>query len=222
MQYDLEPGNFVVNPTKKEWGIGQVQSIIKNKATVNFQNVGKQVINLDNINLEKTKNEINPKLKKDKFGLQRVNWVVGCTMLFDLNRFKNNKIFDENYFMFYEETDLCKRVISKKGIIYSGSELIINHLGEKSSFAVIPKHKIDYIKLRNWHLMWSSFYFSKKHFGFFHSFAIHFYPLIKNFIKYFIFLVFFQKEKSTKHFYRYLGLINSMLGKKSLFRVQIK
>ena len=168
------------------------------------------------------KKEINPKLKKDKFGLQRVNWVVGCAMLFDLNRFKNNKIFDENYFMFYEETDLCKRVISEKGIIYSGSELIINHLGEKSSFAVIPKHKIDYIKLRNWHLMWSSFYFSKKHFGFFHSFAIHFYPLIKNFIKYFIFLVFFQKEKSTKHFYRYLGLINSMLGKKSLFRVQIK
>ncbi len=57
MQYDLEPGNFVVNPTKRTWGIGQVQSIIKNKATVNFQNVGKQVINLDNIILEKIKNE---------------------------------------------------------------------------------------------------------------------------------------------------------------------
>jgi len=57
MQYDLEPGNFVVNPSKRTWGIGQVQSIIKNKATVNFQNVGKQVINLDNISLEKIKNE---------------------------------------------------------------------------------------------------------------------------------------------------------------------
>jgi len=57
MQYDLEPGNFVVNPSQKGWGIGQVQSIIKNKATVNFQNVGKQVINLDNINLEKVNNE---------------------------------------------------------------------------------------------------------------------------------------------------------------------
>ena len=57
MQYDLEPGNFVVNPTQKNWGIGQVQSIIKNKATINFQNVGKQVINLDNINLEKIDNE---------------------------------------------------------------------------------------------------------------------------------------------------------------------
>ncbi len=57
MQYDLEPGNFVINPSEKEWGIGQVQSIIKNKATINFQNVGKQVINLDKINLEKVLNE---------------------------------------------------------------------------------------------------------------------------------------------------------------------
>ena len=57
MQYDLEPGNFVVNPSEKEWGIGQVQSIISNKATINFQNVGKQVINLDNVNLEKVRNE---------------------------------------------------------------------------------------------------------------------------------------------------------------------
>ncbi len=57
MQYELEPGNFVVNPSQKSWGIGQVQSIIKNKATVNFQNAGKQVINLDIIILEKINNE---------------------------------------------------------------------------------------------------------------------------------------------------------------------
>jgi len=57
MQYDLEPGNFVVNPSQKNWGIGQVQSIIKNKVTVNFENAGKQVINLDNVNLEKVSNE---------------------------------------------------------------------------------------------------------------------------------------------------------------------
>tara|TARA_B100001029_G_C14764663_1_gene287841 strand:- start:369 stop:542 length:174 start_codon:yes stop_codon:yes gene_type:complete len=57
MQYDLEPGNFVVNPSQKSWGIGQVQSIIKNKATVNFENAGKQVINLDNVSLKKIINE---------------------------------------------------------------------------------------------------------------------------------------------------------------------
>ena len=55
MQYDLEPGNFVINPTEKNWGIGQIQSIIKNKITVNFQNHGKQVLNTDYVNLEKIK-----------------------------------------------------------------------------------------------------------------------------------------------------------------------
>jgi len=57
MQYDIEPGNFVINPLEKSWGIGQVQSVIKNKATVNFENMGKQVINMDNVNLEKINGE---------------------------------------------------------------------------------------------------------------------------------------------------------------------
>ena len=55
MQYDLEPGDFVLNPLEKNWGIGQIQSIIKNKVTINFENSGKKVINLDNVTLEKIK-----------------------------------------------------------------------------------------------------------------------------------------------------------------------
>ena len=57
MQYDLEPGDFVSHPTESSWGIGQVQSIIKNRVTVNFQHSGKKVINSDNIRLEKVNNE---------------------------------------------------------------------------------------------------------------------------------------------------------------------
>jgi len=53
MILDFEPGDKVYNPTNKEWGIGQVQSIIKEKVTVNFQNVGKKVINSNNIELKK-------------------------------------------------------------------------------------------------------------------------------------------------------------------------
>ena len=53
MILDYEPGDKVVNPAKKEWGIGQVQSIIKEKVTVNFENVGKKVINTKNIELIK-------------------------------------------------------------------------------------------------------------------------------------------------------------------------
>jgi hypothetical protein len=57
IHFDFEPGDYVINPKQKDWGIGQVQSIIKNKVTVNFQNQGKQVINGDIVNLEKVKNE---------------------------------------------------------------------------------------------------------------------------------------------------------------------
>ena len=60
MILDFEPGDKVVNPMNKEWGIGKVQSIIKNKVTVNFENVGKKVINSRNIMLRKLeKNEFN-------------------------------------------------------------------------------------------------------------------------------------------------------------------
>tara|TARA_B100000953_G_scaffold267252_1_gene235799 strand:- start:268 stop:444 length:177 start_codon:yes stop_codon:yes gene_type:complete len=48
-----EPGDYVINPKNKSWGIGQIQSIIKNKVTVNFENVGKKVINSKEIILEK-------------------------------------------------------------------------------------------------------------------------------------------------------------------------
>ena len=53
MILDFEPGDKVINPTNKSWGIGQVQSIIKGKVTVNFENVGKKVINIENIELIK-------------------------------------------------------------------------------------------------------------------------------------------------------------------------
>ena len=58
MIYDIEPGDKVINPNNKDWGIGQIQSIIKNKVTVNFENKGKLVINIEEIILEKVKNWI--------------------------------------------------------------------------------------------------------------------------------------------------------------------
>ena len=40
MLIDFEPGDYVTNPANKDWGIGQVQSILGNKVTVNFENFG--------------------------------------------------------------------------------------------------------------------------------------------------------------------------------------
>ena len=53
MFLNYEPGDLVINPRNKSWGTGQIQSIIKNKVTVNFENVGKKVINSKEIILEK-------------------------------------------------------------------------------------------------------------------------------------------------------------------------
>ena len=53
MFLNYEPGDFVINPKNMSWGTGQIQSIIKNKITVNFENVGKKVINSEEIVLER-------------------------------------------------------------------------------------------------------------------------------------------------------------------------
>ncbi len=57
MILDFEPGDTVVNTANKSWGVGQVQSIINEKVTVNFENVGKKVINTKYVLLEKINNE---------------------------------------------------------------------------------------------------------------------------------------------------------------------
>ena len=53
MFLDYQPGDFVINPKNTSWGTGQVQSMVKNKVTVNFENVGKKVINSEKIILER-------------------------------------------------------------------------------------------------------------------------------------------------------------------------
>ena len=53
MFLNYEPGDYVIYPNYKDWGIGQVQTIIKNKVTVNFENAGKKVININEVILER-------------------------------------------------------------------------------------------------------------------------------------------------------------------------
>jgi len=55
MFLNYEPGDFVINLKSRDWGIGQIQSIIRNRITVNFENVGKKVINSKEIILERVK-----------------------------------------------------------------------------------------------------------------------------------------------------------------------
>ena len=163
-------------------------------------------------------NKKNRDIKFDK-SLTKVDWVVGCSMLINLKKFGNKKIFDENFFLFFEEFDLCKRTLINRNLIYSSNKLIVKHLGFKGSFASDAKYEIQALKLKSWHYMWSQFYFNKKYEGIFISYIKGFASLVKNSLKILLNLITNNKLETIKYKYRFLGLLNSMLTKKSSFRI---
>ena len=150
---------------------------------------------------------------KDKKILE-VESLKGFAIFFNISKF-NQKYFDENFFLFFEEIDLCKRVKKNEGKIYLNKDIIINHEGAGS---VIKNNSFELEKNRNWHWMWSSFYFHKKYKGFFLALIIIFPKLISAFIKILFYFLIFDKKKRDIYFCRLSGIINSMFGKKSWFR----
>ena len=65
--------------------------------------------------------------------LEKVDWVTGCSMLINLKKFSDKEIFDKNFFLYFEEFDLCKSIIDKGENVYTSKFLKINHLGFQSS-----------------------------------------------------------------------------------------
>ena len=57
MSTTLLPGMFVRHPDRPDWGLGQVQSAVGNRVTVNFENAGKLLINSDRIALVRVTDE---------------------------------------------------------------------------------------------------------------------------------------------------------------------
>jgi N-acetylglucosaminyl-diphospho-decaprenol L-rhamnosyltransferase len=151
--------------------------------------------------------------------LKKVDWVVGCAMLVNMTIFKDKNIFDEDYFLYFEEFDLCKNLEKKKKEVYSSDILLIDHLGSKGSFNSNPLYRIEFEKLRNWHWMWSTFYFYKKNYGFFIAYKKTISKLIKSLFKYIFYAIINNKSLTIKYKYRFLGLANNMMGRKSWFRI---
>ena len=143
-----------------------------------------------------------------------VDNLKGFAIFFNMSKFKN-KFFDENFFLYFEEIDLCKKVKKNKGKIYLDQNIVIKHEGASS---VDKSKKIELEKSRNWHWMWSTFYFHKKYRGFLLASIIILPKLISSIVKTFFYLLIFNKEKREIYFCRLSGIFNSMLGKKSWYR----
>jgi len=141
-----------------------------------------------------------------------VDYVDGFSMLINKENFKDEYFFDENFFLYLENTDLCLRKKKEGKNIYIIKNSFIDHLGASS----IVSKDLEY--LRNWHWMWSKFYFNKKHSGYFAALSKVILNLLSAMFKYMFYLTLFNSHKRNIYLMRFLGLINSILGKKSFFR----
>jgi GT2 family glycosyltransferase len=117
--------------------------------------------------------------------------------------------------MYYEETDYCLRANKLNEKIYILKEIKVLHKEGKSYNKILLK---NIQPLRHWHIMWSKFYFYKKHYGFIYAF-IKIIPDILESITKMSLLIFFNRKKFNIHKSRLSGLLNSILGKGSWKRL---
>ena len=150
--------------------------------------------------------------------IKEVDNVKGFAMFLNMKNLKKINFFDDNFFLYFEEIDLCRRLKKNNSKIFIDPTIEVNHLGGTSHNSEIEKP----MELsRNWHWMWSTFYFHKKHYGYL-SAVIKILPkLFSSFFKFIIFFITFQKSKSEIYKHRLLGIINSILLRKSSFRPKL-
>ena len=155
--------------------------------------------------------------KKDNLklnsGLLEVDYVKGFAMLVDVKKIKKVGKFDKNFFLYLEEIDLCRRLKENSQKIYLSKIAKINHFAAKSS-----NIGFEFEKCRNWHWMWSNFYYKKKHKNFFYSFFSFFPILTLNFFKMIMYTIIFDKKKMMTYYFRTSGLFHSIIGNSSWFR----
>ena len=142
-----------------------------------------------------------------------VDYVKGFAMLINLKKINLKEMFDENFFLFLEEIDLCKRIKKKGGKIFIVKNSKVQHLGKQASENILN------IELcRNWHWMWSLFYYNYKHFGIITAYRIAIIKFFSSIFKLFFSFIFFNKKKILIHYYRLNGLFNAFLKRPSWLR----
>lgn len=150
--------------------------------------------------------------------LIKVDWITGCSMLMNMNDFKQKEVFDSNFFLYFEEIDLCMKLKKLKKNVFLSRKLKIHHLGFKSSsFQNLDFHN-EAKKLRSWHWMWSFFYYHKKNYGYFVALTKSLGKLFKSFFKSIFYSIIFDQVNRDKYLYRFLGLFYSILGLSSFYR----
>tara|TARA_B110000285_G_C15082540_1_gene594326 strand:+ start:751 stop:1518 length:768 start_codon:yes stop_codon:yes gene_type:complete len=147
-----------------------------------------------------------------------VDSVKGFAMFFNLDKFSEVGFFDSNFFIYLEEIDLCRRVRKINNKIFLDPSIIVEHQGGSSHD---KKYNYEMELSRNWHWMWSLFYFNKKYKGFTMSLFILSPYFFSSALKVLIYFIFPNNTKRLIYKQRLSGLFNSMIGKKSWYRPSV-
>ena len=154
----------------------------------------------------------------EKEQIFEVNSLKGFAMFLNLSQFKEIGFFDDNFFIYFEEIDLCKRLRKKDKKLYLDPNISISHIGGSSHDKEINfKMEVS----RNWHWMWSSFYFYKKHYGYFFALLKMSRKFLSALIKSIFYYLIKNSEKNKIYLSRLSGLTSSILMKKSWYRPKI-
>jgi GT2 family glycosyltransferase len=173
---------------------------------------------------------LGPKIKKYNYksrdfrkknylkNLNLMNFIDGCCMLFNIKKLKVNGYFDEKFFLYFEEYDLFKRYLKKNEKIIMTNVASIYHAGRSSSD---KKYNNEIEVNRNWHYMWSKFYFYKKHYNYFYAFIKISKSFFSSMIKVFFYTIFANNFKKDIYSARLKGIYSSICNKKSSYRPKI-
>ena len=145
----------------------------------------------------------------------KVDYVDGFAMLLNKKKFKNNIFFDENFFLYLENSDICVRVIKKGESIYVIPGAKIKHRGGKT---VDTKYENEVELSRNWHWIWSKFYFNKKNFGFIKALRECLMTYLTSIVKFIFYFIIRNNFKKKIYFNRTSGFYNALTGKSSWYR----
>ncbi len=155
----------------------------------------------------------------------KVKSVDGFAMLLNVKKinqmddFKNFKFFDENIFLYLENDDFCKRLVDANENIYVVPKSKVNHLGGK---AVSQKFSEEVELSRNWHWIWSKFYFQRKHKGYLVALLNGLPTFLSAILRFLLYLIIFNSKKRSIYLHRAMGYLNAAMGRKSFFRPNIK
>ena len=157
-------------------------------------------------------------IKKNK-EYDSISAIHGSCMFINKDCFEKIGGFDDNFFLYFEETEYCNRAKKINLLAYQTNKLKVTSIGR--SVNILNKEEEN--KLSNlliWHFIWSKFYFLKKNYSYIYALIFCFPILIRTIIKYIIFKYLKNdRKKYLKYKYRLSGLINSILGKKSSLRL---